>query len=46
MEIAYAGGILSDVSHVPTTGSAPGTDVNILDDENVNSLVAALSPLA
>ena len=45
VEIAYAAGMLADVSATPTTDVVPGTDEDILNDENVNGLAAAMTPL-
>ena len=45
VEIAYAAGVLTDVSAVPITDVVPGTDVDILNDENVNGLAAVMAPL-
>ena len=43
MEIAYAGDVMTDASAVPITAHLPGTDVDILNDENINGLELALS---
>ena len=43
--MAYAGDTLTDVSAVPITDVVPGTDVDILNDENVNGLAAVMTPL-
>ena len=45
VEIASAAGVLTDVSAVPITDVVPGTDVDILNDENVNGLAAVMTPL-
>ena len=45
VEIASAAGVLTDVSAVPITDVVPGTDVDILNDENVNGLAAVVTPL-
>ena len=45
VEIAYAAGVLTDVSAVPITDVVPDTDVDILNDENVNGLAAVMAPL-
>ena len=44
-EIAYAAGVLTDVSAVPITGVVPDTDVDILNDENLNGLAAVMTRL-
>ena len=43
MEIAYAGDVLTDASAVPITVNLPDTDVDILNDANINGLELALS---
>ena len=45
VKISYAAGVLTDVSAVPITDVVPGTDVDILNDENVNGLAAVMTPL-
>ena len=45
VKLSCAGDVLTDVSAVPTTDVAPGTDVDILNNENVNGLAAVMTPL-
>ena len=45
MEIAYAGDVLTDVSAVSISEILPGTDVDTLNDENINGLAAVMTPL-
>ena len=43
VEIACTGDALTDVSAAPITDIVPGTDVDILNDENINGLAAVMT---
>ena len=45
VEIAYAGDVLTDVSAVSISEILPGTDVDTLNDENINGLAAVMTRL-